>query len=449
MISKTLFADHLEHLLGECAGALELSAQHKAPFGGIVFHAGSAVAYHADDQDVSFHTVPHFARLAPVPGPDHLVVMRPGHRFTLYRVVPRDYWYEPPADVDHPYAACMDVVPVESAEQACEAAGDVADCGYVGSSPTLAARLGIGAGAVQPAVLVAALDWSRGQKTPYEVECIREAARIAARGHAAVRRLMAQGESERALHAAYLEAAGMTELESPYGNIIAWDDRSAILHYQSKRTTPPRPGAAFLIDAGAMCFGYASDVTRTYARNGVHPVFRAALDRVEAMQRELVAAVAAGKPYLELHVQAHRGTARILSELGIVKVDADTALAKGHTRPFLPHGLGHHLGLQVHDIGGRQATRAGGTLPPPAEYPYLRTTRALAPGHVVTIEPGLYFIPMLLAPLRDGPDARDLDWRLIDALLPMGGIRVEDDVLVTPTGREDLTRPLIPGHLEG
>ena len=81
--------------------------------------------------------------------------------------------------------------------------------------------------------------------------------------------------------------------------------------------------------------------------------------------------------------------------------------------------------------------------PPPEEYPTLRTTRELDTGHVVTVEPGLYFIPLLLDPIRDS-DA--VDWKLVDELIPCGGVRIEDDVLVTQSGSENLTRPLIPGH---
>jgi Xaa-Pro dipeptidase len=93
-------------------------------------------------------------------------------------------------------------------------------------------------------------------------------------------------------------------------------------------------------------------------------------------------------------------------------------------------------------------TPEGELRPPPAEYPTLRTTRDLEAGHIVTIEPGLYFIPMLLAERRDGPDSGSFDWRLIDALTPSGGMRIEDDVRVTETGAENLTRPFVPGHLD-
>jgi Xaa-Pro dipeptidase len=102
------------------------------------------------------------------------------------------------------------------------------------------------------------------------------------------------------------------------------------------------------------------------------------------------------------------------------------------------------LGLQVHDVGGLQAAPDGGLRPPPPGCERLRNTRTCEPGHVVTVEPGLYFIPLLLEPLRGAADRDAIDWRAVDALTPFGGIRVEDDVLVTEDGREDLSRPHIP-----
>jgi len=123
-----------------------------------------------------------------------------------------------------------------------------------------------------------------------------------------------------------------------------------------------------------------------------------------------------------------------------VKVGADEAFEKGLTHPFFPHGIGHHLGIQVHDVAGQQSDPAGTPAPPPKEYPYLRNTRTIEPGHVFTIEPGLYFIPMLLRPFRTGPDSSAFDWETIDALTPLGGVRVEDNVVVTESGPRNLTR---------
>jgi len=445
---KGLYTEHLRTLARDTEQALALCRDAGEPYDGIVFHAGKQMMYHADDHPVVFHSVPHFARFAPVPGPDHLLLFRPGAATRLVRVVPRDFWYETAAEPEHPYPEVLAVTQVATPEEAQKQLGDVSRCAYVGNDAATAAALGMPPAAVEPRPLVAALDWNRACKTPYEVTCIRAAARIAARGYAVVRQGAAQQMSERQLHAAYLEATGMLENDTPYTNIIAWDDHAATLHYQTKRTTPPEPGASLLIDAGAVHHGYASDITRTYGRDNLHPVFRRALDRMEVMQRQLVAAVGPGVSFVDLHAHAHRGVAAILCDLGILKVDAAAAHERGLTRPFLPHGLGHHLGLQVHDVGGRQASPAGEHSAPPPEYPSLRTTRELAPGHVVTIEPGLYFIPMLLEPFRAGTDAGAFDWKLVDALVPSGGIRIEDDILVTPQGRDDLTRPFVPGHLD-
>jgi Xaa-Pro dipeptidase len=115
-------------------------------------------------------------------------------------------------------------------------------------------------------------------------------------------------------------------------------------------------------------------------------------------------------------------------------------VASGVTSAFFPHGLGHPIGLQVHDVAGFQASETGGTIARPQGHPYLRMTRALEPGMVVTIEPGLYFIDMLLDELRAKPVAADIDWSQVERFRPYGGIRIEDDVVCTDGDPENLTR---------
>ena len=152
----------------------------------------------------------------------------------------------------------------------------------------------------------------------------------------------------------------------------------------------------------------------------------------------LCAAVRVGSPYEDLHDESHRQAAEILRDAGIVRGALDEAVARGVTRAFYPHGLGHSLGLQTHDVGCalRQA-RSGNA--------FLRNTSDIAVGQVFTIEPGLYFIDDLLAPLRAGPEAALVDWKTVDALSPLGGVRIEDDLLVT--GGEPVVRNLTREHL--
>ena len=441
-MERALYEGHLTAVLAGLDEALG-----RARFDGIVFHAGSERLQHADDQAVPFRPTPHFARLAPIPGPDHLAVYRPGRPLRVIRVVHEDYWYEPPPGDrwldEHPWADVLDVTTVASAGKAAELARGPGVLAYVGNDPAVAARLGIGPGAVEPAALMAGLDWARAYKTPYEVAAVRAAGARAAAGHLAVRDALGAGASERALHDAYLRATGHLEHQTPYGGIVGWDAHAAVLHYQSKSAAAPDPGRVLLIDAGATVLGYASDITRTWLRgDGAHPVFRALLDGMDALQRRLVAAVGPGVGYVDLHRQATREIGALLVETGLLRCSLHDALERRLVFPFFPHGLGHHLGLQVHDVGGKLAGPDGSVVPSPADAPHLRTTRPLEPGHLVTIEPGLYFIPMLLAQHRGDPA---FDWPLIDALVGHGGIRIEDDVLVTADGQEDLTRPLVPG----
>src|SRR5205085_751466 len=141
-----------------------------------------------------------------------------------------------------------------------------------------------------------------------------------------------------------------------------------------------------------------------------------------------------GMPYEALHDESHRQAAGVLREVGISKLPVDELVACGITRAFYPHGLGHSLGLQCHDVGC--ALR-----PPRAENSFLRNTTEVAARQVFTIEPGIYFIDALLAPLRDSPD---IDWKLVGALAALGGVRIEDDVVVRESGIRNLTREVLP-----
>jgi Xaa-Pro dipeptidase len=146
-----------------------------------------------------------------------------------------------------------------------------------------------------------------------------------------------------------------------------------------------------------------------------------------------------GEPYEALHDESHRQIAVILREVGIAKASAEELVAKGVTRVFLPHGLGHSLGLQTHDVGCALVN-------PRPDNPFLRNTSKIAAGQVFTIEPGIYFIDALLAPLRAGANAAQIDWKLVDALADLGGVRIEDDLVVTEgaTTTRNLTREHLP-----
>ncbi|MEO0974322.1 MAG: M24 family metallopeptidase, partial [Pseudomonadota bacterium] len=220
------------------------------------------------------------------------------------------------------------------------------------------------------------------------------------------------------------------------------NENGAILHYQLRERVAPTDSRTFLIDAGAMVAGYASDITRTYLADGAKASpFAALLEAMDALQLALCAQVTPGCAYVDLHLDCHHRLGEVLRASGILHgLSAEAAVASGITRTFFPHGLGHFLGLQVHDVAGFQHAPQGDRVAPPQEHPFLRLTRTLQANEVVTIEAGLYFIPMLLATLRASEAGQHVDWSLVDALTPYGGIRIEDDVVATAHGPRNLTR---------
>ncbi len=180
-------------------------------------------------------------------------------------------------------------------------------------------------------------------------------------------------------------------------------------------------------------------ITRTYAGADARE-FGVLIEAVDEAQREFASMVCAGQSYPDLHVHAHHVLALILRDQGFIRMSPESAVESGVSSTFFPHGLGHGIGLQVHDVAGFQESERGGTIPKPKGHPYLRLTRKLEAGMVTTIEPGLYFIDMLLAELKQKPAAKDVAWDKVDAFRRYGGIRIEDDVVCTDGDPENLTR---------
>jgi Xaa-Pro dipeptidase len=430
----TSFAQHVERLQSAAEQALA-----ETGYDALVISSGAPLTYFADDQDASFRPTPHFRHWCPLDGPHHLLHVVPGRRPRLVRYAPEDYWYEQGGLTDPFWVDAFELESAGTLEAAWAALGPIPGAACIGNEVERAAAAGL---AINPAPLLARFDWLRSYKDDYELLCLEDATTLGARAHRAAREAFAAGGSELEIHHAFVRAAGTTEAELPFPPIVALDEKAATLHYERKRRV--RGGRVLLLDAGVASRGYASDITRTTTAPGCDPRFVGLVARMDELEQELVRAATAGRPYLEVHLQAHQGVARVLSEIGLLRVSAEEALAKDLTRPFFPHGVGHHLGIQVHDVAGRQADPAGTPASPPEEHPYLRNTRTIEPGQVFTIEPGIYFIPMLLRPLREGPAAGTVDWSVVDALAPLGGVRVEDDVLVTAAGPRNLTREALP-----
>jgi Xaa-Pro dipeptidase len=430
---EATFPSHLATVCGRTAQALDVYG-----YTGLVVSSGTAPLVFEDDRPYPFEANAPFKVWVPLSdAPGSFVWFEPGEKPRLILERPLDYWHKP-ADVPAGYWVDhfdVRVVPDRSAARAALPA-DLSQAAYVGDAFPELAQWGIGA--VNPRPLMQRLDFARAIKTPYELECLREANHLGALGHQAAAKAFAAGASEFDIELAFLKGCGLREQELPYNPIVALNAGGAVLHYQVLEKQPPAQHLSLLIDAGAEFAGYASDITRTYAQ--APGDFAALVRRMNDMQQELCELVRPGVDWRDVHLKAHELTAQVLADAGIINGSPAAALAAGVTRVFLPHGIGHLLGLEVHDVGGFLAAPEGGEIEKPDGHPYLRLTRVLEDGFVVTMEPGIYFIPQLLDAARQDARGKLIDWTRVTSLSPYGGIRIEDDLVVRPGGCENLTR---------
>ncbi len=268
------------------------------------------------------------------------------------------------------------------------------------------------AGVAAPGALTdahALIDEMRLIKDAHEVDLMQRAADISAQGHLAALRACKPGRGEWEIEAELLRAFRQGGCEAPaYTSIVAGGANACVLHYVGN-DKPLNDGDLLLIDAAGEYHGYAADITRTFPVNGRYSgPQKDAYEIVLAAQAAAIEAVKPGSHWNAPHEAALRVLTRGLVDLKLLSGEVDGLLEQEAYKPYYMHRTGHWLGLDVHDVG---------------EYKRDGDWRELEPGMALTVEPGLY--------IRPGKG--------VPAHLENIGIRIEDDVLVTPAGRRVLT----------
>lgn len=286
----------------------------------------------------------------------------------------------------------------------------------------------------------------RRTKDATEIALMRRAAEATRRGHMAAFRLARDGMTERELQveieAEFFRAGAQ---RTAYGSIVGTGSNGAVLHF-APTDRPLRTGEIVLVDAGAEVDGYASDVTRTFPAGarfeGLHRYLYAL---VYDVQTEAIRDARPGKEYRDLHMEAALRIAEGLVDATVLRGSPESLVERDAHALFFPHGLGHMLGLATHDAGG---CLAGRTPSDRFGLKHLRADLPLQPGYVVTIEPGIYFVRALLEDPEIRARYRDaVAWDRVDGLLDFGGIRIEDDVLITD-GEADVLSRAIPKKID-
>ncbi|KAG7203153.1 hypothetical protein KM043_010272 [Ampulex compressa] len=288
-------------------------------------------------------------------------------------------------------------------------------------------------------------------KSPEEIEVLRYVVKVSSEGHKTVMRTVRPGLAEFQAEAAfmhYVYAVGGCRHVS-YTCICGSGHNASILHYGHAGAPNNRiikDGDMCLFDMGGNYCGYAADITCSFPANGKFTedqkfIYNAVLDSRNAVMN----ATKPGVTWTDMHLLANKTLLSSLKEGGLLIGNVDDMMKAGLNEIFQPHGLGHLMGLDVHDVGGYLEGHPERSKAPGLRK--LRTARVLLAGMVLTIEPGCYFIDCLLdAALANPEQSRFIVPEKLKKFRGWGGVRIEDDVLVTETGVENLT--VVPRTVE-
>lgn len=274
---------------------------------------------------------------------------------------------------------------------------------------------------------------------------IKRAAEVTVQGHRKGMQVTPLASKESEVRAAIESVFMAHNMTSAYGSIVTV--HGEVLHHQHYHHAL-QPDDLLLVDAGAETeLGWASDVTRTWPVSGkFSSTQREIYQGVLAAHDACIEAIAPGIEYREIHLLAVRKMAEMLVALGLLEGQVDSLIEQNIPAYFFPHGVGHLLGLDVHDmedLGDRAGYALGRTRSDRLELKFLRLDRPLQERMIVTIEPGFYQIPQLLKQAHRLSTVNDaINWTRLEQFADVRGIRIEDDVLVTSDGAEVLTKSL-------
>ena len=281
------------------------------------------------------------------------------------------------------------------------------------------------------------LKHARRPKDLHEIATLRRSATATAAGYTALCEHLRPSVTERALQIE-LEAgffrAGATH--TGYHSIVGIGSNAAVLHF-SPTSRAARDGDFVLVDAGAAIDRYVTDVTRTYVAGTPSAFQRDLFQIVLAAEERAIARCVPGAEWTAIHLAAAVELTAGLVDIGVMRGAPESLVEQEAHTLFFPHGIGHMVGLGVRDASG---VALGRTKDPRPSMRTLRMDLPLAPGYVVTIEPGLYFIPPLLNDPKRRERFRDaVNWTLVEQHLHLGGVRIEDNLLITDGAPENLT----------
>lgn len=430
---NTLFLQHINELNARAKTILT-----RENIDTLVIHSGQPHRQFLDDMDYPFKVNPHFKHWVPVTDNPNCWIVIDGEskpKLIFYR--PVDFWHKVPDEPNDFWTQAFDIELLSKPDQVANfLPSSLERTAYIGEHIDVAEVLNIGI--LNPEEVLSYFHYHRAYKTDYEMHCLREANRIAVMGHKAAKQAFLEKNSEYGIQLSYLSAIKHTENEVPYSNIVALNKAASILHYTLLEQEAPNTFKSFLIDAGANYNGFASDITRTYSF--VDDEFSQLINAVNEKQLAIIEQVKPGVSYTDLHLNMHLLLAEVLSDFDIVKLSAAEIVEKGITSTFFPHGLGHFIGIQVHDVGGFMSDERGTHIAAPEQHPFLRCTRVIEARQVMTIEPGLYFIDSLLEDLKQTENGQYINWQRVECFKPYGGIRIEDNIIVHQNHIENMTR---------
>jgi Xaa-Pro dipeptidase len=273
-------------------------------------------------------------------------------------------------------------------------------------------------------LLKPAIEYSRVTKSDYEIALIRKANVISTNAHVNVMKAAAKAKNECELEAVFLKSCVERNAKNQaYHSIVAAGENGATLHYVHNADSIQNQNL-LLLDAGCEVDCYASDITRTFPIKGDFTeeslaIYKIVLD----MQKQCIDALKAGVVWDSIHELAHKIAIKGLLDLGILKGDADAIFKARTSVAFFPHGLGHYLGMDTHDTGGKANYADKDSM-----FRYLRVRGALPARSVITVEPGIYFCRFIIEPyLKDSEQSKFIDEKVLEKYWSVGGVRIEGE----------------------